>query len=288
MSVTGLSSSSSSSKLFHKPIHHRTNSDELDIFEAAKYFSGYNEPTTHYYITSKNRASLGRAPSGTRRMSLEMPMENMNSKKLQIVKENNFVSSNTKPHKQPNSPVGKLSNFLSTLFHQAAGGSKKKPPNSDGGGESPCGGEARKKRRSSISYFTRSFADTKSWYSTTSSKSGFRTPPPLYTPTKAGFRTVVCGGNQKPVFGGDSSWSWLDENLAKLSNDGLLLSACEKSKVGGGSKFFGGDDGDDGGESDSSSDLFELQNYDLDACPSGLPVYETTDVGSITSGNGTI
>ncbi|CAI0390671.1 unnamed protein product [Linum tenue] len=272
MSLTRISSSSPpSSKLFHKPIHHRNDSDELDVFEAAKYFSGYNEPIPHHYTTSKNRAS-----SVSRRMSLDTSMSNINDHQQQILKEKTFVNRNGKPYKQPSSPGGRLASFLNTLFHQAAGGSKKKnkkkqPPKSTEEEDeiSPCG----RKRRSSISYFSRSFADTKSWYSATSSKSEFRrSPPPLCTPTKAGFRTVVCGSNQKPVSGRDS-WC-LDEKMAKLSsNDGLLLSGCEESKVD-----------DDGGESDASSDLFELQNYDLDAYSSGLPVYETTDVGSITSG----
>ncbi|XP_077216362.1 protein BIG GRAIN 1-like E [Tasmannia lanceolata] len=38
---------------------------------------------------------------------------------------------------------------------------------------------------------------------------------------------------------------------------------------------------DDGGESDSSSDLFELQNYDLSVYSNGLPVYESTHMESI-------
>uniref|UniRef100_A0A803QQ28 Uncharacterized protein n=1 Tax=Cannabis sativa TaxID=3483 RepID=A0A803QQ28_CANSA len=33
--------------------------------------------------------------------------------------------------------------------------------------------------------------------------------------------------------------------------------------------------------SDSSSDLFELQNYDLGCYSSGLPVYETTNMDTI-------
>ncbi|KAL9325097.1 hypothetical protein ACSQ67_005742 [Phaseolus vulgaris] len=41
---------------------------------------------------------------------------------------------------------------------------------------------------------------------------------------------------------------------------------------------------DDGAESDSSSDLFELQNYDLGYYSSGLPVYETTNMDSIKRG----
>ena len=32
---------------------------------------------------------------------------------------------------------------------------------------------------------------------------------------------------------------------------------------------------DDGGESNSSSNLFELQNYDLGYCSSGLPVFDS-------------
>lgn len=41
---------------------------------------------------------------------------------------------------------------------------------------------------------------------------------------------------------------------------------------------------DDGFESDSSSDLFELQNYDLGLYSSGLPVYETTHMERINRG----
>lgn len=42
---------------------------------------------------------------------------------------------------------------------------------------------------------------------------------------------------------------------------------------------------DDGADSDSSSDLFELQNFDLGGCySSGLPVYETTHMDSIKRG----
>jgi hypothetical protein len=54
------------------------------------------------------------------------------------------------------------------------------------------------------------------------------------------------------------------------------------------------DEVDDGTESDSSSDLFELQNYDLAGTYSnGLPVYETTRMDSIKRGavpisNGTL
>ena len=47
---------------------------------------------------------------------------------------------------------------------------------------------------------------------------------------------------------------------------------------------FDDDDDDDGADSDSSSDLFELQNYDLGCYSSGLPVYETTNMDSIKRG----
>lgn len=45
------------------------------------------------------------------------------------------------------------------------------------------------------------------------------------------------------------------------------------------------DDDDDGGETDSSSDLFELQIYDLDYYSTGLPVYESTDIDTIKRRN---
>ncbi|XP_008785744.1 protein BIG GRAIN 1-like E [Phoenix dactylifera] len=41
---------------------------------------------------------------------------------------------------------------------------------------------------------------------------------------------------------------------------------------------------EDGGESDSSSDLFELKNYDFGELSSGLPVYGTTDMEIIKTG----
>ncbi|KAL8106079.1 protein BIG GRAIN 1-like E [Apium graveolens] len=45
------------------------------------------------------------------------------------------------------------------------------------------------------------------------------------------------------------------------------------------------DEIDDGADSDSSSDLFELQNFELGGCySSGLPVYETTHMESIKRG----
>lgn len=42
---------------------------------------------------------------------------------------------------------------------------------------------------------------------------------------------------------------------------------------------------DDGGETDSSSDLFELQIYDLDYYSNGLPVYESTNIDTIKRRN---
>ncbi|XP_010939463.4 protein BIG GRAIN 1-like E [Elaeis guineensis] len=41
---------------------------------------------------------------------------------------------------------------------------------------------------------------------------------------------------------------------------------------------------EDGGESDSSSDLFELKNYDFEEFSSGLPVYGTTDMEILKRG----
>lgn len=206
-----------------------------------------------------------------------------------------------KKYKQPSSPGGRLASFLNSLFNQT--GSKKKKSKSTTQSmkdeeESPGG---RRKRRSSISHFrSSSTTDTKSMYSS-SSASGFRTPPAYaHTPTKSykDLRTlssdhkqiISLPKNAKSTQNDEASadhdqikintdFSWLDEKLK------LIDAYTEKQKNVGKNQDRMWEEKefrklnemmDDGGESDSSSDLFELQNYDLGIYSTGLPVYETT------------
>ncbi|KAJ9187368.1 hypothetical protein P3X46_002831 [Hevea brasiliensis] len=315
MSITGLSETS---KLSKKSFHCRNDSDELDVFEASRYFSGYNEVVGYNgaTYTQKVMREDHRHPWRGGRMSLDVPMRNpLPQQSLtvekQILKE--------KKCKQPNSPGGRLASFLNSLFNQTS--SKKKKSKSatqsmKDEDESPSG---RRKMRSSISHFrSSSTSDTKSLCS------GFGTPPPYgHTPTKSrkDFRSysdhkqvlslskhnenvkAITIHNEVLHEKRNTDLSWLDEKL-KYS-DGF----SDKTKSLGHQylekdrkwvdqypperkEFRKFDEVDDGAESDSSSDLFELQNYDLGIYSSGLPVYETTHMDSIKRGapisNGTL
>ncbi|XP_022775756.1 protein BIG GRAIN 1-like E [Durio zibethinus] len=312
MSITGVSDPDI---MFKKSFHRRNDSGELDVFEAARYFSGYNEAASYNCATFTQKIMREeRQPWRGGRISLDVPIRNSLPQQTHVVEK----QIKEKKYKQPSSPGGRLASFLNSLFNQT--GSKKKKSKSTTQSmkdeeESPGG---RRKRRSSISHFrSSSTADTKSFYS--SSSSGFRTPPPYaHTPTKSykDFRSYSDHkqvvplsknniGQTKPTAlqtdhlddkRNTTDYSWLDEKFK--FNDGY----SEKHKNLGThyhqekdrnwadrypseeKEFRKFSEVDDGADSDSSSDLFELQNYDLGIYSSGLPVYETTNMDSIKRG----
>lgn len=188
--------------------------------------------------------------------------------------------------------------------------------------ESPSG---RRKRRSSISHFrsTSSATDAKSIYS--SSSSGFRTPPPynLNTPIKC-YKDFKSFSDHKQVLANLSKYSINNDQNGVSSkpriigrgNDERSEKGSNLDRVDEKIKFRNGflekekpkdfnhahqekkkreiiknlikEEVDDGGESDSSSDLFELQiDYGFGFCSSGLPVYETTHMDSIKRSSNT-
>ncbi|KAK3442893.1 hypothetical protein EUGRSUZ_B03139 [Eucalyptus grandis] len=325
-----------------KSLHRRNDSGELDVFEAARYFSGYNDVVSAYdATTSEQKAAMARdqerqANSRGGRMSLDVPMKHHHHhhQHHQVVAHQHFhliPSENkqtkeknkiTKP-RQPSSPGGRLASFLNSLFSQSS--SKKKKSSSKSSSTQSMKDEDespgwRRRRRSSISHFRSSsaVADSKSVYSTLSS--GSKTPPAyvLNTPTKSykEFRSysdhkqVAFPKNNRnnehlkvPNLGNDvvsgnkrsNDLSWLDEKFKLIEpssekkkksfgHNGFEKHASESTAV----KRFNEEEEDDGAESDSSSDLFELQNYDLGGyCSSGLPVYETTCIESIKRGSTT-
>ncbi|XP_035542229.1 protein BIG GRAIN 1-like E [Juglans regia] len=325
MSITALSDPD---KFYNKSFHGRNDSGEIDVFEAARYFSGYHE-AGGYSATNFTQNKIMRdeiRPQGSRvgRMSLDVPiMRNSLPHRPQHGVEKQMKE---KKYKQPSSPGGRLASFLNSLFSQSA--SKKKKSKSaaqsmkDDQEESPGG---RRKRRSSISHFSSSStADSKSIHSA-SRNSGFRTPPPPHahaqTPTKSyrdfgsyseyhkqmmSLSKYNNGHARSSALHNDQvldidkirinkDLTWLDEKMA-LSNgfpgkcknlskeysdkDGIWVHKSSPEEKG--FRSFGEED--DGAESDSSSDLFELQNYDLGDYSSGLPVYETTNMDSIKRG----
>ncbi|KMT08898.1 hypothetical protein BVRB_6g136180 [Beta vulgaris subsp. vulgaris] len=325
MSITGNAN-------YKKPSHgRRHDSGELDVFEAARYFSGHNDSYTNLASANLTQEVVSREERKgymrEGRASLDVPsikhyflhrnnhhpMVDAHNKQQQQQQQQQQKTKEKKKHKQPSSPGGKIAQFLNSLFNQT--NSKKKKNSSKclstqlmkDEDESPI---SRRKRRSSISHFrsTNSAVDVRSIYSTSSS--GFRTPPPynLNTPTKSckdfknfsDYKDVLASLSKYKIQGngnnngnpkdekseGLDNFDWIDEKLrlknevfekSKILNHGYHQEKVEKCK-----KYNDHEDEDDGAESDSSSDLFELQiDYEFGFCSSGLPVYETTHMDNI-------
>ncbi|ESQ28341.1 hypothetical protein EUTSA_v10018878mg [Eutrema salsugineum] len=318
MSMKGISSAEPNklSKIISPHKRNEAHSGELDVFEAAVYFSGYNEVSSgdHRY-TQKYGYNAAREESrrrwgilgGGRRISLDLPIR-CSEQVHHLYQDQKHEVTTIKErignvrHKQPSSPGGKIASFLNSLFHQAGSKknkSKSKPTDREVEEEISGGGWMKRRRRSSISHFlsssrsnsttTTTSSSSKSLFS--SSSSGFRSPPPyLNTPTKnyKQFLNYTSATNQVEVEEKkiNKELSWLDEKLK------VMESLSEKKKVWADHDDDDnddddrrtkreGDDDDDGMESDSSSDLFELQNYELSR--GGLPVYETTNVANINN-----
>ncbi|KAK6921881.1 hypothetical protein RJ641_012388 [Dillenia turbinata] len=304
MSITGLAKAE---RFYKKSFHRRNDSGELDVFEASRYFSAANEVSVYTNAiyptkTIKEEKHFWRG----NRMSLDMPTRNSTipiPSQIQGIEK----QMKEKKNKQPSSPGGRLASFLNSLFNQTA--SKKKKSKSTTHSmkdeeESPGG---RRKRRSSISHF-RSSSTTDSKFMYSSSSFGFRTPPPCAnTPTKI-YKDFRSYSDHKQVVSlpkytdvkyvkpshddkRNSDLAWLDEKFKFSEKTKNLANGYrEKDQIWDDqyqseekeSRKFG--EVDYGCESDSSSDLFELQNYDLGYHSSGLPVYETTHMDCIKRG----
>ncbi|XP_004490241.1 protein BIG GRAIN 1-like E [Cicer arietinum] len=262
-----------------KTFHRRNDSGELDVFEAARYFSGYNE-VVGYNNNSTFTQKMIREERHRGRISLDMPMRSLLPQQFHGVVDKQMKE---KKHKQPSSPGGKLASFLNSLFNQSMSKKKKSSKSSSQSmkdeDESPGG---RRRRRSSISHFRSSSNNGDS-----RSVTGFRTPPynVITTPTKGckEFRNLL---EQKHDVKSSNSlrneFFWDDK---KKRDTNLQRNFVDKqySAEGKGVRNLN-EVVDDGAESDSSSDLFELQNYDLCHYSSGLPVYETTNMENIKRG----
>ncbi|KAE8678395.1 REVERSIBLY GLYCOSYLATED POLYPEPTIDE 3 family protein [Hibiscus syriacus] len=294
--------------MLKKSIHLRNDSGELDVFEAAQYFSGYNNAASNSYATFSQKIMS--------RVSLDVPMTMRNTFPQQAHVEEKQIKD--KKYKLPSSPGGRFASFLNSLFNQRDSKKKKSKSTTQSmtGEEEGPGG--RRKRRSSISHFrSSSMADTKSFYS--SSSFGFRTPPSYaHTPTKI-YKEVRSYSDHKHVSSrlrtnigptkptalqndviddrkntNTTDYSWLDEKLKfnnGYSEKHKNIGVYHQEKSLNYSDRYPSDEKeirkfnetDDGADSDSSSDLFEL-NYDLSIYSSGLPVYETTHMDTIKRG----
>ncbi|XP_068657547.1 protein BIG GRAIN 1-like E [Aristolochia californica] len=321
-----------SSEFFMNP-RNRRDSGELDVFEAAQYFSGRPETGCLVGATDLPRRPMMEDKERTMwvggRKSLDMPMKDL----LPSQSYNVEKKVKGKKSKQPTSPGGRLASFLNSLFSQTSSKKKSKSSSQSVKDEDESAG-GRRKRRSSISHFRGTgTADTKSLCS--SSSSGFRTPPPYsHTPTKvfkdpkiySDHNQVVplskCNGQDRsvtfcpqikvPCDKREMNLAWIGESIKsidgfseknKISSNGYLeglifyAGLSEKSgtsvhrerrwldEISSLKNLRRTEDMDDGRDSDSSSDLFELQNYDLGVYSNGLPVYETTNMERIKRGS---
>ncbi|KAJ4831425.1 hypothetical protein Tsubulata_023220 [Turnera subulata] len=325
--ITGVSDTA---KVYKKWCHRRKDSDELDVFEAARYFSGQNEASSGYhneygatYADQKDdkhytwrrsggRMSLDVVSSSSSSISNIHPLAQVQQTHHHIVVDKQQILKEKKHYKQPSSPGARLASFLNSLFSQSGSRKKKSKPTTrtqsmkdhEEGEESPDG---RRKRRSSISHFRSSWSTaTKSHDHRYTSPSGFRTPPPAYnshTPTKSFRDTIISDHHHKHQVskskhapnlkeqGGLEDLSWLDDKLKLLHAFSSDNNNNNNSKYRTRTSRTHRDDrrqskdkdanDDDEDDTDSSSDLFELQNYDLGLFSTGLPVYETTHMGSI-------
>ncbi|KAL1218493.1 Protein BIG GRAIN 1-like E [Cardamine amara subsp. amara] len=317
MSIKGISSAEPD-KLSKRISPHKRNSEELDVFEAAVYFSGYNEASSGdhrhtqkygYNVAREDNRKRWGILGGGRRISLDLPIRC--SEQVHHLHQDHHEKDEVTTikdrlgnvrHKQPSSPGGKIASFLNSLFHQAGSKknksklkSKSKPNDPEVEEEIPGGGWMRRRRRSSMSHLLSSSRSNSTTTTTTSSSSkslisssssGFRTPPPyLNTPTKnyKQFLNYTSAtkqvGEEEKKTNNKEEFSWLDERVK------VMESLSENQRVwaddNDDDRKIKREEDDDGMESDSSSDLFELQNYELSR--GGLPVYETTNVAYINN-----
>ncbi|KAH9602646.1 hypothetical protein KSS87_005131 [Heliosperma pusillum] len=241
---------------YKKPLHHRRdNSGELDVFEAARYFSGYNDNNA---LVGDQEKVIKKGKQGNLRprgASLDMPSFKQNHQyyykeyhqnytlarlerhhqnqpqppppphqQQQQQQQRQQIKENKKIFKQPSSPGGKLAQFLNSIFNQTSITSKKKKQpkttlSMKDEDESPNG---RRLRRSSISHFrsTSSVVDEKPYYS--SSISGLQTPIIPYTintPTTKVYQNVKNFQDYKQVLATLSKYKIQEKELAKSIKD---------------------------------------------------------------------
>lgn len=277
--------------------YHRRNdgSGELDVFEAARYYSGQNDGLSSH---------LWR----TRRMSLD---EHVKQPSMFLprglgkqVDSSSIGSRNKHEQRQPRSPGGRLASFLNSLFSQS--NSKKKASNKYGGSASSSvlqpppvkeyeDPDQRRRRRSSMSQFRSSSStngvrdffpinhNNKNFSLTSTTKSSYRQPDHASVKPTASITDKTKKGSG--TVGGKSSLSESkpsDKVETRVSSTRFCRNLNDNSKAA--------DDGcskesvlvdREGEDSDSSSDLFELHIGGGSYCSSDLPVYETTRIERI-------
>ncbi|XP_073133304.1 protein BIG GRAIN 1-like E [Henckelia pumila] len=252
----------------------RNDSGELDVFEAAQYFSSAVDDQIQGNIKFIGEERQQYQVQRASRMSLDSIMrDEIISSTPQDHQAKDSYNKNKKYRAlQPiiSSPGGKLASFLNSLFNQTISKKKRKSqsinPKNLQEKETRPGERLREIRRSSISHFR-----------SINTKNVNLCFMQLSTPTKPAAGKPVkpkCLGNEFcSEKDDDGSWWIQDQKLGSNKNwmDDPYYTSEEK-------EFRKFSDGDDGGDTDSSSDLFELPNCDFE-------FYQTTRVNSIRRGH---
>ncbi|CAM8876619.1 unnamed protein product [Rhodiola kirilowii] len=301
MSVANCYSDHQDLNLYKKPsIQKRNNSGELDVFEAANYFSSHDQPSLstnnkhnkQNFTTNSCKDYQAWKPSGAR-MSLDLPGRSTSKPRVpEATQTGHFVIKEkiSKSNKQPSSPGGRLASFLTSLFTHTASKKKKKLLQEEQ--------RQPRMRRSSISH-----VDSRSLYSQSKTASGFRTPPPVYktffddskslqdhkqrvSPTLPKIsngieRSSTNGLIEKEMVLADKKTEFKFKKVENIFKEVDQLKKAADNNIVKDFEFKKVLQDDDGDQSDTSSDLFELKNYDVSEFRSGLPVYETTNVDQI-------
>ncbi|KAL3654324.1 hypothetical protein CASFOL_004005 [Castilleja foliolosa] len=255
--------------------YRKSDSGELDVFEATRYFSNANEiypgPESGRFNSSQ---TFGPGKKPASRRSLDMPIIITNPiNPTNIALDRKKSKDNKKLHKQPSSPGGKLiANLINSIFNQTGSKKKKKSGQNQETDQSP--GESRK-RRSSISHLRiiTNTNDSKSsdFYAKTPTKSSYKDLFRKYPVSGPG------NGDNLPEKKKVASFSGLgNRNLGLLGRADPTATrwADDDQERDDYFRKFKNDKEDD---SDSSSDLFDLPiNGDLGFYSNGLPVYGTT------------
>uniref|UniRef100_A0A7N0UF67 Uncharacterized protein n=1 Tax=Kalanchoe fedtschenkoi TaxID=63787 RepID=A0A7N0UF67_KALFE len=289
--------------LYKKPsIQRRNHSGELDVFEAANYFSAST-------INDKDRYSLNTPKPAKENSKEDESWIRPSSRSVHPTQAGRLGQEKAMKGKQPSSPGGRLASFFGSLFTNA----KKKKSGRDDDDDLDQRHQRPRMRRSSIGHVdcsSRSMHTPRPIIHTTfddsrSLQDHRRVAP---TPDKPITKRVEIGRNgakliplsdQNPKIG--HGVSALEKNRRNNSTSGLfgkemaggefeikkdenISKGFDQFKKGGNCKTVGDcefkrimsseDDDGDGFESDASSDLFELKLGDFS---SGLPVYETTN-----------
>lgn len=209
----------------HQISYNRRNdsSVELDVFDAAEYFSDANGIYgASFTLHQKIMRSGGR-------ISLDIPMMSDKSSSVPSPSRYQKFKEDKNKYKQPSTPGGKLVSFLNSLFNQISSKKKSSYTKSMKGDQDHEIG--RKKRRSSINSHFRNLTKISSSTSNSSksksslSTSEFKTLPNAHTSTENSSKNIQSNSNHNP------NVMMISTNLSKMNSINIHVNpSCSSHK----------------------------------------------------------